>query len=190
MRREPWRPFCYFMLYCRENWGVKKWSYFSKMFKKYVEYNPLRDTLASSWDWKARPCKKGFFFFFPFQCLWLKHTDIWIQDLIPGYHYLFNWKKTQGSFACLNGSYSLLEGKELWEMLHSLASPEIRSKRVIFSGPACFWLVWQALVSYQMWKFFSAWDNLFICLCILPGKYLLSSWYSFARSSWGNSSSV
>lgn len=34
-------------------------------------------------------------------------------------------------------------------------------------------------------RFLSAWDNLFICLCILPGKYLFSTWCSFRRDSWG-----
>lgn len=47
--------------------------------------------------------------------------------------------------------------QRVWGMLRSLSSPAVRSWRMLFSGPVCFWLVWQALVSYQMWKFFSAW---------------------------------
>lgn len=138
---------------------------------------------------EERPGHVGETIFLPVAAIWAhRHLD---SRPNTGDHYLFNWKKTQGSFACLCGSCSLLEFRQrVGEMLHALSSPETRSRRMLFSGPACFWLVWQALVSYQMWKFFSAWDNLFICLCILPGKYLLSSWYSFARNSWGSSSSV
>lgn len=56
-----------------------------------------------------RPGHRGETFCLPVAVIWAhRHLDLRPN---PGDHYLFNWEKTQGSFACLCGSYSLLEGR-------------------------------------------------------------------------------
>lgn len=152
------RSSCHLRLCCWGYWGTKPFSYFFKVLS-YIDHNPPRS---------------------PWQVLGTgTHSCL---DSVPRMIIYLLGRKPQDLLARSSGVVFPVGRQRPWEVFHRAQSWS-QELGMILSGPACFWLVWQALASYQMWKFFSAWDNLFICLCILPGKYLLSSWYSFARDS-------